>query len=111
MLKVVNGKKVGFVGGNKIYVGRSSYGQKGSVLQNKFKVGRDGSRNDVVEKYRKWLWIEFQKKGEVYEELVRIAGLVKAGNDVKLVCWCKPLSCHGDVVKSCVEWMIQKEIV
>lgn len=111
MLKVVNGKQVGFVGVNKIYLGRNSYGQKGSVLQNKFKIGRDGSRSEVVEKYRKWLWVEFNKKEEVYEELVRIGNLVKEGKDVELVCWCKPLDCHGDVVKSCVEWMIRSEIV
>ena len=49
MFKVVNGKQVGFIGENKLYIGRNSYGQKGSVLQNKFKVGKDGSRSNVVE--------------------------------------------------------------
>ncbi|MGK7898232.1 MAG: DUF4326 domain-containing protein [Xenococcus sp. (in: cyanobacteria)] len=111
MLKVVNGKKVGFVGINKIYVGRDSYSLKGSILKNKFRIGKDGNRDEVVEKYRKWLWIEFNKKGEVYEELVRISKRVIEGENIELVCWCKDLKCHGDIIKSCVEWMIREKIV
>ncbi|MCA6430258.1 MAG: DUF4326 domain-containing protein [Cytophagales bacterium] len=26
-------------------------------------------------------------------------------NKLQLVCWCKPLPCHGDVVLSCLEWL------
>lgn len=111
MLRVLNGKKVGFVGKDKIYIGRKCYGLEGSVLRNEFVIGQDGNREEVIEKYRKWLWIEWKKKGEVYEELMRIGKLVKEGKNVELVCWCKPLGCHGDVVKKCVEWMIKEEIV
>jgi hypothetical protein len=110
MLRILNGKKDGFLGKDKIYIGRKGYGLNGSVLANKFVIGKDGTREEVIEQYRKWLWLEFNKKGEVYEELVRIGKLVKAGNNVDLVCWCKPLACHGDVVKSCVEWMIKQGI-
>lgn len=109
MLKVVNGKKVGFLGINKIYIGRNSYVSKGSVLNNNFKIGQDGNRNEVVEKYRKWLWQEYKKKGEVYQELVRIKNKVIKGEEVELVCWCSPQKCHGDVVKNCVEWMIESQ--
>lgn len=111
MFVVLNGKKDGFVGENKIYIGRKGYGLNGSVLANKFVIGKDGNREEVVEKYRRWLWIEFNKKGKVYEELIRIANLVKKGENVELVCWCKPLSCHGDIVKKCVEWMIKEGVV
>lgn len=107
MIKVLNGKKVGFIGKNKIYIGRNSYGFKGSVLNNKFKIGKDGNRDEVVEKYRRWLWIEFKKKGKVYEELVRISKQVIEGKEVELICWCSPQRCHGDVVKSCIEWMVK----
>lgn len=110
MIEVGNGKKVGFVGKDKIYIGRKSYAQKGSLLANKFKIGRDGNRDEVVEKYRRWLWNEYKKKGEVYKELWRIANKVKKGEKVQLMCWCAPYKCHGDVVKRCIEWMIRDVI-
>lgn len=111
MLRVLNGKKVGFIGEHKIYIGRNGYGLNGSILANKFLIGRDGNRDEVIEKYRQWLWIEWNKKGKVYNELVRICNLVKEGKNIELVCWCKPLSCHGDVVKKCVEWMIKENLI
>ena len=110
-LSVVNGKVVGFDGKGKVYIGRGSYGKKGSVLGNKFVVGKDGNRNEVVEKYRKWLWVEFKKKSKVYEELVRIGRKVKNGEKVDLVCWCAPKRCHGDVVRNCIKWMIKDGLV
>jgi hypothetical protein len=113
MFRVINGKVSGFRGSSKIYIGRAnkSYNLPASILQNKFAIGKDSSREEVIEKYRKWLWDEVQKRAEVFEELVRIARQVKAGESVQLVCWCKPLKCHGDVVKRCVEWMIREGIV
>jgi len=47
----------------------------------------------------------------VYKELIRIAMKVKAGENIQLVCWCKPLDCHGDVIKRCVEWIIKEELI
>ncbi|MGB5769421.1 MAG: DUF4326 domain-containing protein [Crocosphaera sp.] len=112
-LQVINGKKTGFIGNNKIYVGRRNrtYNLQGSLLQNKFGIGRDGNREEVVEKYRQWLWSEVKKKGEVFNELIRIGKKVKAGEKVELVCWCKPYSCHGDIIKRCINWMIKENIV
>lgn len=115
MIKVVNGKKVGFIGKDKIYIGRKSYryGLKDSVLRNKFVIGKDGNREEVVQKYRKWLWENIQEKlsnkyNKVWNELVRIGKKVLEGENVELVCYCKPLSCHGDVIVSCIKWMISK---
>lgn len=113
MFQVINGKHSGFIGNSKIYIGRpnKTYLLKGSVLQNPFAIGRDGDREEVIVKYRQWLWREVQKRGEVFDELVQIANRVKNGEAVQLACWCKPLKCHGDVVKACVEWMIREGIV
>lgn len=113
MITVINGKKEGFLGKDKIYIGRKneSYHLNSSVLGNPFTIGKDGDRKEVVEKYRKWLWKEIQEKGEVYQELVKIGKQVKEGNEIKLVCWCKPLDCHGDVVKKCIEWMMKEKLV
>ena len=56
---------------NEVYCGRSCNGWKGSVLGNRFKIGRDGSREEVIEKYRRWLWKEIKKGNErLIEELM-----------------------------------------
>jgi hypothetical protein len=115
MFKVVNGKKDGFIGLDKVYIGRSNsfYNLKSSVLANPYHIGKDGNRNEVIEKYRKWLWSNIQEKlsnkyNKVWNELVRIGELVLEGKDVKLVCYCKPFECHGDVIINCINWMISK---
>jgi hypothetical protein len=84
--------------GEGIYVGRPS------VLGNPFAIGRDGDRAEVIAKYRVWLWERVKARGKVFEELVRIKKKAEA-EDVYLV-FCKPLACHGDVVKACVNWML-----
>lgn len=111
MIKVTNGKFDGFIGQNKIYIGRKNkyYGLKESVLGNQFVIGQDGNRNEVIKKYRKWLCEEVKKKGAVYKELMRIVKKVKKGENVELVCWCKPFICHGDILKKYLEWMLKEE--
>jgi len=89
--------------GEGIYVGRPS------VLGNPFAIGKDGDRAEVIGKYRVWLWEQVKARSEVFEELVRIKRKAET-KDVYLVCWCKPLACHGDVVKACVEWMLSAGI-
>lgn len=94
---------------NEYYIGRNFGNLEGSVLGNKFKINRDGDRKEVIEKYRRWLWEEVKKKeGIVWNELMMLVKEVKAGKDIYLSCWCKPLECHGDVIKSCIEWLIKE---
>lgn len=113
MIQVTNGKIDGFIGQNKIYIGRKnkSYKLKNSALSNPFLIGQDGNRDEVIKKYCKWICEEVKKKGAVYQELVKIAKRVKKGENIELVCWCKPLKCHGNVIKKCLEWMIKKGTV
>ncbi len=64
-----------------VYIGRPS------KWGNPFIVGKDGTREQVIERYRKWILCN--------PEL--LACLPELKNKV-LGCWCKPLSCHGDVL-------------
>jgi hypothetical protein len=54
---------------------------------NPFKVGRDGTRAEVIEKYRAYLL----DSPELMAALPELRGKV-------LGCWCSPLPCHGDVL-------------
>lgn len=104
-VEVVSVRSFGWLGVD--YVGRG----RGSVLGNPFVVGRDGSRSEVVALYRVWLWGEVRaglrgEGGVVWAELLRLARLVRAGERVVLGCWCVPLACHGEVVRSCLLWLV-----
>ena len=64
---------------------------------NPFTIGKDGSREEVIARYRAELWRRI-RAGEVsLEELAELDGCW-------LACWCEPLPCHGDVLARAAEW-------
>ena len=89
----------------KHYWGIGEYIGRPSVLGNPFRIGSDGSREEVIEKYRRWLWGEIKKKSEVYDELVRLLELEENTFELTLICHCKPLACHGDVIVRALNWL------
>jgi hypothetical protein len=66
-----------------VYIGRPS------MWGNPFAIGRDGTREEVIAKYKEYLinnmWLMSQ--------LHRLKGK-------NLVCFCAPQACHGDVLLS-----------
>jgi len=66
-----------------VYIGRPS------KWGNPFVIGKDGSREEVVEKYEKWL---------LFEKLELVVAAKKELKGKSLVCWCSPEACHGDVL-------------
>ena len=64
-----------------VYIGRPS------KWGNPFTMGRDGTREEVIEKYRKYL----RNKPELLSEIHTLKGKT-------LGCWCSPQACHGDVL-------------
>ena len=93
MIKIVNKR---WFKGNGIYIGRPS------PLGNPFVLGRDGNRDEVIEKYNIYLRKKLKEDEKVRTEFDRIKELSKKG-DVFLVCWCAPKRCHGDVIKGIIE--------
>ena len=80
--KVVNLRKEKY----DVYIGR------GSKWGNKFLIGRDGNREEVIRKYREWI----MKNDYLLSCLDEL-------KDKVLGCYCKPLACHGDVLVELVE--------
>lgn len=84
-----------------IYIGR------GSPLGNPYPV-KEYSRETAIALYGPWLKRQlFDKNEAVIDALDDIANRVMAGETVKLLCFCKPLHCHGDVIKKLVCEAIQ----
>ncbi|MFM7287504.1 MAG: DUF4326 domain-containing protein [Cyanobium sp.] len=76
---------------------------------NPFVVGRDGSREEVIAQYRRWLWAQLQKPGSPQErELRRLVAQARAG-ELELLCWCHPLPCHAEVVRGALLWLAGEE--
>jgi hypothetical protein len=92
------------------YIGRAMPDRKGSPLGNPYKVkpwGPYGRDESVLVHYRAWLWKQIQKRsGEIYRELIRLALLAKAG-PLTLACWCAPETCHGEIIKRAITYLIQ----
>ena len=82
-----------------------------SILQNKYHIGKDGTREQVIAKYRVWLWEQMQDPtNAVMAELRTLLQRARHEpfNPLVLVCCCNPLPCHGDIVKKAIEWLDSK---
>ncbi len=89
----------------KTYRGASVYIGRPSVLGNPFIIGREGDRDEVIRRYRRWLWQELQRgTGPVWDELQRLCELARQG-DLVLGCWCAPQRCHGEVIHASLRWL------
>lgn len=78
-----------------IYIGRGSAGRRSSVWGNPFHIGKDGSREEVIAKYRVYLL----SRPDLLARLPELRGK-------RLGCFCKPLLCHGDVLLD----LLKKEV-
>jgi hypothetical protein len=90
MVQVLNMRgRRGQVPPGAVYVGREQgrVGLRRSKWANPFKVGRDGTREEVIAKYRAWLLQQPALMGALRE---------LRGKD--LACWCAPAACHAEVL-------------
>lgn len=58
---------------------------------NQFRIGPDGTRAEVIAKFRKDLLQRIRRDPQLLMELLNEL------KDKTLGCWCNPLPCHGDV--------------
>ena len=96
-----------------VYVGRSMPGFAGSVLGNPFRVGHSRARGEAVAAYLPWLRAKFTQDGAEREALIDLARRVNAEERTLLGCWCSPLACHADHVRTavlgCAIWLRSQE--
>ncbi len=71
---------------HQVYIGRpSKYG-------NPFRIGKDGTRLEVITKFKAWLLGNKKLMNDIMELDGKILG-----------CHCKPKRCHGDVLVEVIE--------
>lgn len=82
---VVNRRRVKMKDGD-LYIGR------GSPWGNPFVIGLHGNREQVIERYRIWI----AERPHLIDKLISY-------DPKRLLCYCAPLACHGDVLVELVE--------
>lgn len=74
--------KIGLHPEGAVYIGRPS------KWKNPYKIGKDGSRSEVIDKFEKYATLKLENEPNWLEPLI--------GKD--LYCYCAPEACHGDVI-------------
>jgi hypothetical protein len=103
--------------GNATYIGRSTdpkfapfgnpFSHKDGTLA-KYKVA---TREESIERYKTWIWDHWEE--DEYFRLC-LTALVRdhlEGKEIVLGCFCKPLPCHGDVLKEAIEGLAELGVV
>jgi hypothetical protein len=98
-IRVVNEHTHGRIG---TFIGRPS------PLGNPFVIGRDDTREDVIQLYHRWLRQQWQTKGPARKELLKLARQAKKEGGIVLRCYCAPQACHGDIVATAIRKVAER---
>lgn len=79
-----------------VYIGRPG------PFGNPFVIGRDGTREEVITKYRRWLYERCERDANYRAAVASLRGKV-------LGCYCAPKACHGDVLTKAAEYYYASE--
>lgn len=93
VMKVYN-KATDNIPDGSIYIGRPS------KWGNPFVIGADGNRKDVLDKYENYLRANVELMACIHE--------LEGKN---LVCWCRPVPCHGDVIIKILEELNREQYI
>ncbi len=94
---------------NNVYVGRAGvvfidkqrFPKVASPFANPFKISKDCTREQVVEKYRAYITERLNGDAELLAELLALKGK-------NLGCWCAPELCHADVLLELIDFYSKK---
>ena len=67
------------------------------------------TREKAISEYKKYFLKKVKKKGKFRDEVIRIFKLAKEKN-IYLMCCCKPMFCHGDIIKAFLLEMLGDEL-
>lgn len=76
--------------GEFVYIGRAGKGHDG-YFGNPFKLRAGRPRGSTIANFAEWVEMKISDDAEYRERVKSLAGKT-------LVCFCKPLACHGDVL-------------
>jgi len=89
-------------GVHRVYVGRPT------ALGNPFTIGKDGSREEVIEKYQKWLGTQLYRPTKACDQFITLVEYMMTECYMELECSCAPQACHADIIREAVfedDWL------
>ena len=89
---------------NNVYIGRKGivfindkrFPEYSSNFSNPYKIGKDGTREEVIIKYKEYIMKRLMNEKSLIDELISL-------KDKNLGCWCCPEMCHGDILLELIE--------
>ena len=78
-----------------VFINGTRFPQSASIWANPFKVGKDGTREDIIIKYETYIKQKLENSSELTSALKEL-------KNKNLGCWCKPEACHGDVLSKLI---------
>jgi hypothetical protein len=89
---------------NNVYIGRTGvvfinktrFPQKSSNFANPYKIGKDGTREEILIKYKKYIINKLKNNKPLRNDL-------RSLKDKNLGCWCCPEMCHGDILLELID--------
>lgn len=103
-INVIHIRDANFDDPSHVYIGRKHKGKVGSPLGNPEPLRNETDRLANLGRYRKWLWEHATPNSPQLAEIQRLHQLHDKYGQIFLVCFCAPKACHGDVIKSAMEW-------
>lgn len=76
------------------------------TLAGPYRMGFDGTREEVVSKYKSWLWDGVKSRKAEYRKLTELLAVARGAEGLRLVC-VEPE--FGEVIRRCLEWMEKQE--
>ena len=73
-----------------VYIGRSGRGQDG-YFGNPFAINIDGNRDEVLLKFKIYFYERLEQDETFRNKVLELKGKI-------LGCFCKPQTCHGDIL-------------
>jgi len=90
---------------NAVYVGRGRH----SALGNPYQLESEALRDNIVQRYRWWLWEKINSRDErVCKELAKLVVHYNTTGELILAYWGYPKNCYVQVIAHCVEWLVQR---
>lgn len=94
LTEVVNIRDTGY----DVYIGRAMGTHKDGYFGNPYRIGPDGTREEVIEKFRWYFLGRLRLDPEYRRRILALSGL-------RIGCYCHPEKCHGDII---AEWLNQR---
>jgi hypothetical protein len=79
-----------------VFVDKCRFPPNDSIWCNPYKIGKHGTREQVLDKYRQYMLNKLSNNNDLLQELIKLEGK-------KMGCWCYPEPCHGDILKTLIE--------